>query len=75
MPDFIFPHAKTFRDPVYGLIKVPEFLLEIVDNPLFRRLRWISQMSLAQMVYPGAVHTQEKWDEIRQMGSYRSLLH
>ena len=57
MPDFIFPHAKTFRDPVYGLIKVPEFLLEIVDNPLFQRLRWISQMSLAQMVYPGAVHT------------------
>ena len=57
MPDFIFPDAKTFRDPIYGLIKVPEFLLKIVDDPLFQRLRWISQMSLAQMVYPGAVHT------------------
>ena len=57
MPDFIFPKAKTFRDPIYGLIKVPDFLLEIIHHPLFQRLRWISQMSLAQMVYPGAVHT------------------
>ena len=53
-----FPKGKFFRDPVYGFIFVPEELLKkIVDNPLFQRLRWISQMSFAQMVFPSAVHS------------------
>jgi len=49
--------SKQIRDPVYGFIHVPEEFIKIIDHPLFQRLRWISQMGLAQMVFPGAVHT------------------
>lgn len=57
MPDYIFPSAKAIRDPIYGYVRVPRDLLPLLHHPLVQRLRWISQTSLAQMVYPGAVHT------------------
>jgi len=53
-----FSEGKFFRDPIYGFIFVPKELLDtVVHHPLFQRLRWISQMSLAQMVFPSAVHS------------------
>jgi len=57
VPDYLFPQAKSIRDHVYGYIRVPQDLLLLLHHPLVQRLRWISQLSLAQMVYPGAVHT------------------
>ena len=49
---------KLFNDPVYGLISFPfEVIYELIDHPYFQRLRRISQMGLAHMVYPGATHT------------------
>lgn len=54
----LFGDGKYFRDPIYGFIFVPEELLNtIVHQPYFQRLRWISQMSLAQMVFPSAMHS------------------
>ncbi|MBS1773845.1 MAG: HD domain-containing protein [Bacteroidetes bacterium] len=50
--------GKIINDPVYGFIRFPEKeLLQIINHPLFQRLRNIKQMGLAQLVYPGAVHT------------------
>jgi len=50
--------GKIINDPVYGFIRFPEEeLLRVIDHPLFQRLRNIKQMGMAQLVYPGAVHT------------------
>lgn len=50
--------GKIINDPVYGFISVHnEILLTLIDHPYFQRLRHISQMGLAQLVYPGARHT------------------
>ena len=49
---------KIINDPVYGFITIdsPE-ILEVIRNPFYQRLRRIQQMGLANLVYPGAVHT------------------
>lgn len=50
--------VKIINDPVYGFIRFPEpELIRVIDHPMFQRLRNIKQMGLAQLVYPGAVHT------------------
>ncbi len=50
--------VKIVNDPVYGFIRFPEpELMRVIDHPWFQRLRNIKQMGLAQLVYPGAVHT------------------
>ena len=49
---------KIFNDPIYGFIGIPnELIYELVEHPLFQRLRRISQMGLSYLVYPGAHHT------------------
>ena len=54
--------AKTVRkivnDPVHGFITISDPLIfDIIGHPYYQRLRRIQQMALAQLVYPGAVHT------------------
>jgi hypothetical protein len=50
--------GKIINDPVYGFLRFPEEeLLQIINHPHFQRLRNIKQMGMAQLVYPGAVHT------------------
>ena len=49
---------KIFSDPIYGFITLPNTLIyDIVQRPEFQRLRRISQMGMAYMVFPGAHHT------------------
>ena len=45
------------RDPIYGFIYPDAQELEIINHPVFQRLRRIKQLSLTDMVYPGATHT------------------
>ncbi len=48
----------TFNDPIYGFIRIRHpFLLELIDDPIFQRLRRITQMGLSSYVFPGAQHT------------------
>jgi uncharacterized protein len=50
--------VKIINDPVYGFLRFPEpEIIQVIDHPWFQRLRNIKQMGLAQLVYPGAVHT------------------
>ena len=50
--------VKIINDPVYGFLRFPEpEVIKIIDHPWFQRLRNIKQMGMAQLVYPGAVHT------------------
>ena len=52
------PKRKIINDPIYGFITIDDSLLfQIINHPWYQRLRRIYQMALAQMVYPGAVHT------------------
>ncbi|MCC7104579.1 MAG: HD domain-containing protein [Chloroflexi bacterium] len=49
--------AFELRDPVHGLIRLTEQELAIVSTPPFQRLRRIRQLAMADLVYPGALHT------------------
>lgn len=49
---------KIINDPIYGFITIDDPLLfDVINHPWYQRLRRIYQMALAQMVYPGAVHS------------------
>lgn len=49
---------KIINDPVYGFITISHPLIfAIIAHPFYQRLRRIQQMAMAQLVYPGAVHT------------------
>jgi HD superfamily phosphohydrolase len=49
---------KIINDPVYGFITIDDELIHAVTaHPYFQRLRRISQMAMANLVYPGAVHS------------------
>jgi hypothetical protein len=53
-----FTHRKIINDPVHGFITINDPLIfAIINHPFYQRLRRIQQMALAQLVYPGAVHT------------------
>jgi HD superfamily phosphohydrolase len=53
-----FLTRKMINDPVHGFITINDPLIfAIFNHSFFQRLRRIQQMALAQLVYPGAVHT------------------
>ena len=45
------------RDPIWGTIRLDATAARITDTPAFQRLRYIRQLGLAHLVYPGATHT------------------
>lgn len=45
------------RCPIHGFIRFSESERRVIDHRLFRRLRWIRQLALTELVYPGATHT------------------
>ncbi|MCD4711065.1 MAG: HD domain-containing protein [Bacteroidales bacterium] len=49
---------KIINDPVYGFIKISyDLVFDLIEHPLFQRLRRIRQLGLTHFVYPGANHT------------------
>ena len=44
-------------DPIHHFVRINETEQQLVDHPIFQRLRRIKQLSLAYLVYPGAQHT------------------
>ena len=48
---------ETLRDPLWNNIRVDELALKLVDTGVFQRLRYIRQLGLAYLVYPGATHS------------------
>ena len=45
------------RDPLWNNIRVDALGLQLVDTAVFQRLRYVRQLGLAYLVYPGATHT------------------
>jgi len=56
----------TIRDPVHGYIRLDDLAIDLVDTQEMQRLRWIKQLGLAHLVYPGANHTRFE----HSLGSY-----
>ena len=48
---------REIRDPIHGFIERTEEEEQIIDTRVFQRLRRISQLAMAYLVYPGALHT------------------
>ena len=49
---------KIINDPVYGFINITsELIYDLIEHPYYQRLRRIKQLGLAELVYPGALHT------------------
>src|SRR5688500_13626728 len=47
----------VIRDPLWNNIRVDDVALRLIDTPTFQRLRYVRQLGLAHLVYPGATHT------------------
>ncbi|MEM9391249.1 MAG: phosphohydrolase, partial [Bacteroidota bacterium] len=44
---------KIFNDPVYGFINIQsEIIFDIIEDPVFQRLRRIKQLGLTDFIYP-----------------------
>lgn len=49
---------KIINDPVYGFIPVSsDTIFTLLEHPFLQRMRHIRQLGLAELVYPGAIHT------------------
>lgn len=49
--------VKYINDPVYGGIPITQMELEIIDTPIFQRLRGLRQLARVNFVFPGAEHS------------------
>jgi hypothetical protein len=47
----------TLRDPLWNNIRVDGPYLQLLDTAAFQRLRYVRQLGLAHLVYPGATHS------------------
>lgn len=65
-----FRKHKIINDPVYGFIRIDDAaIFQVIEHPAYQRLRRIQQMALAQLVFPGAVHTRFQ----HSLGAYHLL--
>ena len=48
--------ALVIRDPIHGSIAVEDWAIPALDSPVVQRLRRVSQLGTANLVYPGAHH-------------------
>ena len=44
------------RDPVHQTIAFTEKEAAVIDHPIFQRMRYIRQLGLSYLVYPGSTH-------------------
>jgi HD superfamily phosphohydrolase len=47
----------VIRDPLHNNIRLDPLARELIETPVFQRLRYVRQLGLAFLVYPGATHT------------------
>lgn len=48
---------KIIQDPINGPVKISGDMQKIVDSPEFQRLRYIRQLGMCHLVFPGANHS------------------
>ena len=62
---------EVIRDPLWNNIRVDPLALRLVDTPAFQRLRYVRQLGLAYLVYPGASHSRFE----HALGAYNLARH
>ena len=55
--DDFMENRKTIYDPIHGHITVDGIFLNLIDRHEIQRLRWVKQLGLSNIVFPGANHT------------------
>ncbi|MEM0438004.1 MAG: HD domain-containing protein [Candidatus Micrarchaeia archaeon] len=48
---------KLVKDALYNFVKLSDLEIQLMDTPQMQRLRYIKQIALGYLVYPGANHT------------------
>ena len=51
------PDTHRIRDPVHNFLILREIEVKLLATPLYQRLRGVRQLAMANLVYPGALHT------------------
>ena len=49
--------VDIIRDALWNNIRMDPLSFELIDTPAFQRLRYVRQLGLAFLVYPGATHS------------------
>jgi HD superfamily phosphohydrolase len=49
--------TASFRDPIHGFIKADALETALINSQPIQRLRWIRQLGMAYLVFPGAEHS------------------
>lgn len=61
LPSSVIRHQSylvpTLRDPLWNNIRIEGPYLRLLDSAPFQRLRYVRQLGLAHLVYPGATHS------------------
>lgn len=52
-----FRRSKVIHDCVWGTVMLCPWELQLIDSPLFQRMRQINQLGLAMTTYPSAHHS------------------
>ena len=55
--DLLGAYGKLIMDPVHGGIPLYRHEIQVIDHPLFQRLRNICQNDILSLVFPGATHS------------------
>lgn len=55
--DLLGAYDKIIMDPVHGGIPLYRHEIQVIDHPLFQRLRNICQNDILSLVFPGATHS------------------
>src|SRR5690348_16740019 len=53
----MLPDFEIIRDPLWNNIRLDPQAVRLVDTRVFQRLRYVRQLGLAYLVYPGATHS------------------
>jgi len=62
---------EVIRDPLWNNIRVDALALRLIDTRAFQRLRYVRQLGLAYLVYPGASHSRFE----HALGAYNLARH
>ena len=53
----IISYPRVVRDPLFGDVRLTDYERSVLNTPVMQRLRYIKQLGLTNLVYPGAEHS------------------
>ena len=53
----VIAFSRVVRDPLFGDVRLTDYERLVLNTPEMQRLRYVKQLGLTNLVYPGAEHT------------------